>query len=51
MFDKIKRMFSTEERNAPMQAMLARRGYRPSGSIDNVNEPGNLELIYYKRLS
>ncbi len=41
---------STEAINAPMQALLAKLGYGPSGSIDNVNEPGNAELVYYKRL-
>lgn len=41
---------STEAINAPMQALLARAGYKPSGSIDNLNAPGNAELLYYKRL-
>ena len=41
---------STEARNAPMQALLAKLGYVPSGSIENVNEPGNAELVYHKRL-
>ena len=42
---------STEAINAPMQALLAKLEYGASGSIDNVNEPGNAELVYYKRLS
>jgi hypothetical protein len=33
-----------------MQALLARLRYEPSGSIDNLNEPGNAELVYYRRL-
>jgi ribosomal protein S18 acetylase RimI-like enzyme len=41
---------STEATNAPMQALLARLRYEPSGSIDNLNEPGNAELVYYRRL-
>jgi GNAT superfamily N-acetyltransferase len=41
---------STEAINAPMQALLARLEYLPSGSIDHINEPGNAELVYYKRL-
>ena len=41
---------STEAINAPMQALLAKLGYAASGSIDNVNEPGNAELVYNKRL-
>ena len=39
---------STEAINAPMQALLAKLGYAASGSIDNVNEPGNAELVYYR---
>jgi len=41
---------STEQINVPMQNLLASLGYEPSGSVDNLNAPGNLELIYYKRL-
>jgi GNAT superfamily N-acetyltransferase len=41
---------STEATNAPMRALLARFGYAPSGSIDNINEPGNAELVYHRRL-
>jgi GNAT superfamily N-acetyltransferase len=41
---------STEQKNAPMQALLAGLGYVPSGAVDHVNEPGNLELVYYTRL-
>lgn len=41
---------STEEINAPMRALLVAAGYGPSGSIENVNPPGNAELVYYKRL-
>jgi GNAT superfamily N-acetyltransferase len=41
---------STEERNAPMRALLARAAYDAAGAIDRLNEPGNLELVYHKRL-
>ena len=41
---------TTEGINADMQALLARAGYAPSGSIDNVNEPGNPELVYHRLL-
>ncbi len=41
---------STEGINTGMQALLARAGYAPSGSIDNVNEPGNPELVYHRLL-
>jgi GNAT superfamily N-acetyltransferase len=41
---------STETINLPMRALLAGRGYAPSGSVDNINAPGNAELIFYKRL-
>ncbi len=41
---------STEHSNTPMQTLLAALDYIPSGSIDNINAPGNLELVYYKRL-
>ncbi len=41
---------STESINAPMQALLAALDYERSGAIDNVNAPGNAELVYHKRL-
>ncbi|MDQ2858650.1 MAG: GNAT family N-acetyltransferase [Candidatus Eremiobacteraeota bacterium] len=41
---------STESINAPMQALLLRLAYIRSGSIDNINAPGNPELIYHKHL-
>jgi len=41
---------STETINAPMQALLVRAGYAHSGSIDNINAPGNAELVFHKRL-
>ena len=42
---------STEAINTPMQTLLAARGYASSGSIDNINAPGNAELVFYKRLA
>lgn len=41
---------STEATNAPMRALLAKLGYLASGFVENVNEPGNAELIFHKRL-
>jgi GNAT superfamily N-acetyltransferase len=41
---------STEQINVPMQNLLASLGYEASGSIDHINAPGNLELVFYKRL-
>jgi GNAT superfamily N-acetyltransferase len=40
---------STNESNAPMRALLAQCGYRPSGSIDNL-DPGDPELVFVKFL-
>jgi GNAT superfamily N-acetyltransferase len=42
---------STEQINVPMQNLLSSLGYESSGSIDHVNAPGNLELVFYKRLA
>jgi GNAT superfamily N-acetyltransferase len=41
---------STEQINVAMQSLLASLAYVPSGALDFVNEPGNLELVYWKRL-
>ncbi len=41
---------STNLSNLPMQALLERLGYEPSGRIDNLDE-GDPELVYFKRLS
>ena len=38
---------STNESNAPMRALLAKEGWRPSGQIDNL-DPGDPELVYVK---
>ena len=40
---------STNQSNAPMQALLNKLGYRQSGFIENLDE-GDPELIYFKRL-
>ena len=40
---------STNESNLPMQALMAKLGYIPSGIINNLDE-GDPELIYFKRL-
>ena len=40
---------STNESNAPMQALLAKLGYAPSGTIYNL-DPGDPELVYVKAL-
>ncbi len=42
---------STEFINTPMQRLLQSLAYESSGSIDNLNAPGNPELVYYKRLA
>ncbi|HVV64135.1 MAG TPA: GNAT family N-acetyltransferase [Rhizomicrobium sp.] len=38
---------STTESNAAMRGLLAKRGYRPSGRIENL-DPGDPELIFVK---
>ncbi len=40
---------STNESNAAMRALLARRGYTPSGTILNL-DPGDPELVFVKFL-
>jgi len=39
---------STNESNAPMRALLAKRGYAPSGRIENL-DPGDPELVFVKQ--
>jgi GNAT superfamily N-acetyltransferase len=39
---------STNESNAAMRALLAARGYEPSGRIENL-DPGDPELVFVKR--
>ncbi|MCK4414210.1 MAG: GNAT family N-acetyltransferase [Candidatus Eisenbacteria sp.] len=39
---------STNERNRPMQALLVKLGYSPSGVINNLDE-GDPEIVYFKR--
>lgn len=41
---------STNQSNAPMQALLDRLGYVPSGVIHNL-DPGDPELVYFLDLS
>ena len=40
---------STNESNAPMQALMASMSYEPSGIVHNVDE-GDPELFYFKRV-
>ena len=40
---------STNESNVPMQSLLSKLGYKPSGIIENLDE-GDPELIFFKRL-
>jgi N-acetylglutamate synthase-like GNAT family acetyltransferase len=40
---------STNESNAPMRALLGKRGYEPSGTILNL-DPGDPELVFVKFL-
>jgi ribosomal protein S18 acetylase RimI-like enzyme len=47
---KTEKLFtSTNESNLPMQALLKKLSYLPSGVIDNLDE-GDPELVYFKRL-
>jgi GNAT superfamily N-acetyltransferase len=39
---------ATEEDNAPMRALLAKRGYVRSGVLHGLNENGAGEVFYYK---
>jgi len=49
-FPEADRVFtSTNESNAPMRALLGQCGYKPSGSIDNL-DPGDPELVFVKFL-
>jgi ribosomal protein S18 acetylase RimI-like enzyme len=40
---------STNKSNVPMQALMVKLGYVPSGIINNLDE-GDPELVYFKRL-
>lgn len=40
---------STNQSNKPMQALLVKCGFSPSGQIDNLDD-GDPELIYFKKL-
>jgi hypothetical protein len=40
---------STNQSNKPMQVLLNRLGYRPSGVIENLDE-GDPELVYMKQV-
>jgi GNAT superfamily N-acetyltransferase len=40
---------STNESNHPMQALMAKMGYTPSGIINNL-DPGDPEIVYFKQL-
>ncbi len=40
---------STNESNFPMQSLLKKKSYLPSGRIDNLNE-NDPELVYFKKL-
>ena len=47
---KTEKLFtSTNESNLPMQGLMNRMGYIPSGHIDNLDE-GDPEIVYFKRL-
>jgi GNAT superfamily N-acetyltransferase len=41
---------STNLSNLPMQSLLSKQGYTPSGVIHNLDE-GDPELVYFKRLT
>ena len=40
---------STNQSNLPMQGLMNKMGYVPSGYIDNLDE-GDPEIVYFKRL-
>jgi GNAT superfamily N-acetyltransferase len=40
---------STNESNAPMRALLDKRGYKASGRVENI-DPGDPELVFVKSL-
>jgi GNAT superfamily N-acetyltransferase len=42
---------STEQSNAPMQAVLATLGYQPSGVMENLGDNAEPELLYVKILA
>ena len=41
---------STNESNQPMQALMAKLGYAPSGVVNNLDE-NDPEIIYFKRIT
>jgi ribosomal protein S18 acetylase RimI-like enzyme len=41
---------STNQSNKPMQTLLTKIGYQPSGIIENLDE-GDPELVYFKKIS
>lgn len=49
LFSGRKLFTSTNQSNAPMQALLQRLGYVRSGVIENLDE-GDPELVYFKRI-
>lgn len=44
-------VISTEQSNAPMQALLAKLSYQPSGVVENLGDDGEPELLYVKILA
>ena len=47
---RTKKLFtSTNQSNKPMQALLLKTGYQPSGVVENLDE-NDPELFYFKRL-
>ena len=47
---KTEKLFtSTNQSNLPMQGLLNKLGYAPSGFIDNLDE-GDPEIVYFKRI-
>jgi hypothetical protein len=45
----IKLFTSTNESNKPMQELMIKMGYQPSGTVYNLDE-GDPELFYFKLL-
>jgi GNAT superfamily N-acetyltransferase len=47
---KTEKLFtSTNQSNLPMQGIMSKMGYVPSGFIDNLDE-GDPEIVYFKKL-
>lgn len=46
-----KLFISTNRSNQAAQALFLRAGFVPSGQVENLDAPGDLELVYFKAVS